>query len=153
VDWSRLQLLTEDMNWGDSKEMNPQLLVEFDRFLAGLKRRFFVTSGTQGKHAEHSLHYSGRAVDFVFMDSYPGHILDAFLLAVRFGFTEIGLYPAWRFNGQTVGGMHLGIHEATHTEALRKKLWLGVPDDKGAQVYIGISAKNLVKYDILKGVK
>lgn len=141
------------MNWGDPSAMEPDFLFEVDAFLSALKQRFFITSGTQGKHAEHSLHYSGRAVDFVFVDTYPGHILDAFLFCLRFRFTEVGVYPKWKLNGKEVGGLHCGMLKNAGGDLPRKKLWMGVPSEDGKQVYIGVSSKNLIKYGVLKGEK
>jgi len=141
------------MNWGNPDAMEPDFISEMDALLFGLKQRFFITSGTQGVHAEHSLHYSGRAVDFVLVDPYPGHLLDAFLYCIRFRVTEVGIYPKWKFNGREVGGLHCGMLKNTGSEAPRKRLWMGVPSEENKQVYVGISAKNLTKYDVLKGVK
>lgn len=152
MDWSRFRLLTEDMNWGDKCLIRPELLSELDAFLVFLGLKFFVSCGTDGKHAEHSLHYSGRAVDVLFVSPYPGHLLDAFTAALRFQFTEVGAYPKWQFNGRTVGGLHLGRADHPSNEIPRRKLWLGVPGPTG-QIYLGATAKNFAAYGMMEGIK
>jgi hypothetical protein len=152
MDWTRYQSLTEDMNWGDQSLLAPDFIQELDQYLSYLKARFFISCATGGKHAEHSLHYSGRAVDVLFVDPYPGHLFDAFICAFRFRFTEVGVYPKWKFNSQEVGGLHLGMVKHTVNESPRRKLWIGIPGSGSAQVYIGASAKNLIAHNLFKGV-
>lgn len=152
MDWSRFQQINEEMNWGDKALMVPEFLYELDSFLVYLKQAFFISCGTGGQHAEHSLHYSGRATDVLFVSPRPGSLLDSYTGALRFGFTEVGVYPRWKFNGREVGGLHLGLAGHDPNEAIRRKTWMGVPAENGSQTYIGATAKNFVTYGLLKGV-
>ena len=52
-------------------------------------------------HTDKSQHYQGRAIDWHMTDRY-GKIVplfDQFIIAIRFDWNGIGLYPAWRSPG------------------------------------------------------
>ena len=139
--WHRLKYFDKDENWGNPYILCEELLLKLDVLREEIGHPFIVTSGTQGKHRPNSLHYQGKAVDFVCPD-YDGHAIDFILKAVQRGFSGIGWYPHWQYKGKACGGMHVdfGFWKTRH--------WLGVLD-KGEQVYRPLDYLNLKKYEII----
>jgi hypothetical protein len=143
VDWSQLKYLTPKLNWGEPEKMSPTLLYTLDSWCIFEKKGIFVTphGGTLGKHATNSLHGTGKACDFIVLGSERDDLLDLYISLSRFPFTEIGIYPNWKYNEKVVGGFHVGLDN--NQLMVRKKLWIGISDAKGNNNYIGISKSNL----------
>lgn len=96
--------------WGDPDKINPKLIFLLDemRDFAGIP--FKINYGTQGVHSPTSQHYYGNAIDGYF----PGiTIKEQFMIAIRFPFTGIGLYPCWNNPG-----LHLDVRPQSY-----KALW------------------------------
>lgn len=149
VDWSQLKTLKENMNWGDASKMDSTLLYTIDSWSIIEKKQIFVTpnGGTTGEHSPNSLHYSGRAIDFVIPSAQKEDLFSMFISLLRFPFTEIGIYPDWRYNGKQVGGFHAGLDSGNLL--VRKKLWMGVRDTNRKNIYIGITKANLIAYKLI----
>jgi len=147
IDWTKYQYLTPNESWGDHDKMSPVLLDKLDAMCRLMQSGIFVTCGTQGIHDDNmGLHSSGIAVDFIPMDLIRGYttLLDCFFMAARFGFTGIGLYPDWHYNGKRTGGLHVDIRPAQYMAQ-----WLAVATS-GTQVYIRLSESNLIKWGAIK---
>ena len=105
-----LEHFTKHENWGKAEEINPQLLVELDKMREYAGVPFIVHYGTQGSHSPNSQHYHGNAVD--------GHFeglswMEQLLIATRFGFTGIGVYPFWNNPG-----IHVDVRENVNYRAM-----------------------------------
>ena len=99
--------------WGDPEEINPHLIYLLDQMRDFAGRPFRINCGTQGVHSPTSRHYSGDAIDGYF----PGlTIREQFIIAIRFPFTGIGLYPYWNNPG-----LHLDIRQLQIQ--LHKAMW------------------------------
>lgn len=75
--------------------------------------------GRQG-HAEKSRHYFGDAFDIVIKDSItrqPLPLLEQFLIAIRYCWTGIGVYPFWNLPG-------LHVDTRPMTRQMRRALWM-----------------------------
>lgn len=143
--WKSYRHFGEFEAWGDPSKMQHELLSELDEFRTFLGRPMTVLCGTQGVHAKFSKHYKGEAVDITLLD--PKALFDAYLAALRFKFTGIGLYPHWKYNGVIVGGMHL---ELANPAPPRRLFWLGVHDEKtGLQAYEALNSKTLSLYKLI----
>jgi hypothetical protein len=99
-----------------------------------------VTSGyRQGDKAEHG---KGQAVDIIVPD-YKGRLLDLYMIAERFNFGGIGVYPEWSFNGVVTGGLHLDTRVN-----LTGARWVGVKV-AGSNEYLGLTQDVLKKYGVI----
>ena len=115
-------------NWGNAELMQLSFLEVLYAWRIYTGIPIFVSYGTQGTHADNSLHYIGFAVDLIpLRGKIP--LVDVFISALRFHFTGIGIYPKWKYNGKVVGGMHL---ERNPLKIHRKKLWLHADGEKYA---------------------
>lgn len=132
--WEQLQHFKKSEAWGDPDKMNHKLLIELDSFRDYIAVPIYISCGTQGAHATNSEHYKGNAVDIVLM-SYKIPLFDVYLMAERFAFTGIGIYPFWRYNGSVIGGLHLDMGE-------RRGRWIGYPVGS-EQKYMAINKQNL----------
>lgn len=106
-DWNKIEHFTRSEKWGDPEKMNLMLLIELDRYRDYLKRRMIIHCGTQGKHTPDSQHYHGFAVD-LHAEGIP--LFDAFIAALRFGFTGIGIYPQKKKKKGDPGWYNPGLH-------------------------------------------
>ena len=146
--WSKLKYFKPDSksdNWGDPAKINTNLLLNLDAYRAAIGIPVVVTSGTGGTHEPNSQHYLGNAADIQF-PTMKQPLFELYLMAERFHFTGIGIYPHWQYNGYKIGGLHvdirpLGVNEPAHR-------WLGVSQN-GKQEYIAFSYQNLKTYGLL----
>lgn len=136
-DWAKLRFFKETENWGDPERMSPILLKALDDYRSVIKTPILVTSGTNGEHASESEHYVGRAVDIMFPELLPADLFDMYLIAERFPFSGIGVYPSWKLNGVIRGGLHLDVRPYGQGR------WMGVLDENKKQVYVGLNKINL----------
>lgn len=144
-EWASLKFFAPTENWGNPGLMRLPLLQELELFRELLGVPVVVTCGTQGEHAKGSSHYLGEAVDLV-APRYMGSLFDLYTCASRLGFTGLGLYRDWCFNGNTVGGLHLELSRPSP----HRKLWL-CTTDQGVQVYHAFNEENLVKLKFIGG--
>lgn len=144
--WTQISFFSEAENWGDPRLMAYDLVSELDRYRHFVGEPMIITSGVQGKHHQLSLHHSGRATDFVF-NARKRPLLDLFLDALRFNFSEVGLYPEWTYAGKECGGLHVG--KSADTTVTRKKLWIGVDTTKGRE-YLPANIENFREFGLLK---
>lgn len=121
-DWARFKYFQRHENWGDPDMMDLGLLEELEEFRYTIGYPIIVSCGTQGKHAPKSLHYTGEAADII-VDCEREKLPDIFLIANKFGFNGIGLYPHWRIGERVYGGLHLDVRNTAV-----KHTWIGLPD-------------------------
>lgn len=134
--WNVLKHFSANENWGDANKMDPKLLKMLDNYRGVVNEKIFISCGTQGLHVPNSLHYQGKAVDILFPSSEKS-LFDCYLIAEKFNFTGIGLYPDWQFGGKRIGGMHLDLRVSDI--AVR---WIGVKE-MNQTVYIALNEQNL----------
>lgn len=146
ADWASIKWFTPHENWGNAGLMQAVLVSELDLFREFLDTAIVVTCGTQGQHTDGSLHYVGRAVDIIVPDPGSRTLMDLWTDASRFGFTGIGLYRDWCYNGKVTGGLHL---ERAHVLG-KRKYWVCVKEN-GTQVYLPFNSTNLKKYNLIGG--
>lgn len=133
TDWKIFFSLKQEMNWGDSRLMEPLFLEELDWFLHIEHLEFFISQGNQGHHVEGSEHYRGLACDIVFPKILQKNLPDVFHTALRYDFTGVGIYSEWNYHDKKVGGLHLQkVPEQIHN---RKRLWLWGPNGEEALSY------------------
>ena len=158
--WKNLIFFVRDENWGPSNATHEQnekaadlildeLLVRLDGIRYKLKTPIIPTCGVdsrEGVHVKESYHdpdtkHGACAVDAVlpFCKLSP---IDVILLAEKFGFTGIGFYVGWKYEGRAVMGVHLDCRPLLFYEESR---WLGVPIE-GKQTYIAMNEANIRKY-------
>jgi hypothetical protein len=98
-----------------------------------------------------------RAVDVIPLLETDDTLLDCFLLACRYPFSGIGVYPYWRLSkiGPTrpivhVGGLHLDVaSDIRRLPKLRAAAdWIGVSADKYQPKYYGATKWNLERFGI-----
>lgn len=152
--WSRLRYFKKDSKvdkWGDPRLINDNLLFRLDDFRHWLGVPIFVTSGVRVNGSANSYHSPSKgacAVDIV-IPHYMETAIDMILDATRFGFTGIGYYPHWRYDGKRVGGLHLDMRplkwDDDDTKNYSHSRWMGVMiGDK--QSYIEMDFQNIVDH-------
>ena len=142
----------KDDEFHDIKIMNQELLIRLDAFREYIGLSIIVTSSNEPtrSHNKKSQHYINNAVDIV-VPEWKGSIFSLYLLAERFGFTGIGIYPKWRYKGKITGGLHLDMRPVVGFQGSR---WIGYPEKvEGTQYfstkYYALNMKNLVTLKIV----
>jgi hypothetical protein len=154
--WKKLRYFKPDSQidkWGDTSAIDEILLYRLDDFRHWVNTPVIVTAGVQNSgHAKRSYHYKENgacAVDVV-LPKYEKSAFDLILDASRFGFTGIGYYPHWKYNGETVGGLHLDtrplLWDKDLTTNYNHSRWLGVLGADNKQRYVEMNIVNLIKY-------
>lgn len=118
-------------NWGDATKMLSVILEPLDRLREYVGSPIYVTSGY--REGSTSQHGKGVAVDVICPEV---DLLNFYLMAERFQFQGIGVYPDWQYAGKQVGGLHLDMR------AEKAARWMGVNYD-GKQLYISLNKLNL----------
>lgn len=131
TDWRRIRHFTACEAWGDPRLMVFSFVHLLDCFRDFLDKSIVISKGTQGTHVQTSLHFAGKAVDAVLPGTSIRDAVDIFIAASRFGFTEIGIYVGWEYEGEPVVGIHLAYSEPNPNEVSRKHYWIGT-DKTGA---------------------
>jgi hypothetical protein len=149
-DWEKIRHFTKTENWGDASKMSFALVHLLDQFRAHLGQEIYVSCGTQGTHVKDSAHYRGEAVD-VIIDVGEKEPLDYILLALKFPFTGIGIYPKWRHpRFQRPLGFHLDVRDvSTLPRGVVQATWIGVPKATGGNTYCAFDAANLRRYELI----
>lgn len=152
--WAKLRHFRPDSTtdkWGEPDAINDALLLHLDDFRNFLGVPFYVTSGVRvddpSKPSYHSRRKGACAVDVV-IPQYEGHPIDLILAAMRFGFTGIGWYPHWEWNGIKCGGLHLDMRplgqDPDGTENYGHSQWMAIKV-KNSQRYIPLTYANIVR--------
>lgn len=96
-DWKQIRYFTPDENWGDPDKMSFELLKKLDPLREFCGNAIVVLRGyeTTG-HCKNSQHYLGKAADLYIVGV---SLINQYLLAERFNFGGIGLYPDWNNPG------------------------------------------------------
>lgn len=142
-------------NFGDPDAIDDLVLLRLDDFRHYLNVPLYVTSGVRpesdGKKSYHTRGKGSCAVDVV-LPEYTGHPIDLIFAAMRFGFSGIGYYPDWEWNGIKCGGLHLDTRplgvDADGTQNYGHSLWMGIKvRENGAdkQKYIPLTYANLIR--------
>ena len=138
-EFRKLKYFNEHESWGDISLLHLPLIQEMDKGRSMSGRPWYVTYGTQGKHADGSLHYAGKAVDFV-MNAEGLNIYDTLFLMMRLKFDGIGIYPDAVYPGiKKVVGFHVEFNEKRSA----KGLWIGRKNEDGSLRYTGVTQKTI----------
>jgi hypothetical protein len=108
----------KESDFTDFSKMQEDTLIALVKFRIAIDTPIVITSSTAGAHASKSQHPLGKAVDLVF-PKYTGKLFDLIKIAEKCGFTGIGIYPHWHYNGKQLGGLHLDTR-------LNVARWMGV---------------------------
>lgn len=140
--WEKIRYFKPNESWGNPKLIDDMLLLALDEMRAYVEHPFIITSGTQGKHCLNSLHYIGKAVDFVVPKGI--NLFELYLTALRFPFTGVGVYPGWKYKGAVCGGLHVDVRlKKSHFE--RTSTWVGLEKNDN-RVYMPASRDIIAKY-------
>lgn len=135
----------KESEFHEPEKINHDLLYKLDAYRDYIGVSIIITSSTDGIHTPNSQHYLGNAVDIVIPDR-KGSLIAQYLIAERFNFNGIGIYPDWCYNGDVIGGFHLDVRPLANNQGAR---WLGKKSPDGKTQYIPLSIKFLKKYKIL----
>lgn len=95
--WEQLKYFSPEENWGSPCKMSFELLKKLDALREFVSRRIIIHCGySRGGHTKDSQHYLGKAVDFHIENT---SLINQYLVAERFMFTGIGVYPDWNNPG------------------------------------------------------
>ena len=133
---------------GEPERMDRNFLLKLDAFREYLGSSIFVNHSTGGQHTSASQHYLGLAVD-IFVPNFGGSLLSLYLIAERFNFTGIGIYPEWQYQDAVSGGLHLDERVLDNYHSAR---WIGITNNDRNK-YIALTPKNLIETGILTKVK
>jgi len=134
--------------WGDPARMDANVLVKLDRLRHFIGHPIYVTSGFRG--GDPNIHGQGRAVD-VMCPGFPSCVFDLYLIAERFNFKGIGIYPHWHWNDKVIGGLHLDERQIPLKNQgfnFKGARWIGVKSD-GINIYYPLDRKHLESFDII----
>jgi len=151
IRWKDLKYFKEDSKvdkWGDPDKMDTFLLLFLDEFREAIKTPLIVTSGF--RPGDPGTHGMGRAVD-VIAPQWEGPLFDLYLCAERFGFSGIGVYRDWVYDGKVKGGLHLDtrfIMSSGKTDDLMAARWFCIRP--GADKLIDINEIMKIKQVYLK---
>jgi Peptidase M15 len=111
--------------WGVPSKMDGFLLQFLDEFRHAIGTPLVVTSGYRA--ADPNQHGKGKACD-VIAPNWEGSLFDLYLVAERFGFTGLGIYRDWLYNGKKTGGLHLDtrVLAGSYNSALKGSRWICV---------------------------
>jgi len=132
-DWALLRHFTKTEKWGDWRKVHRKLAFVLDamRQYAGRPVILHNVYDSDG-HSDGSYHYDGMAADW----DIPGlPVIDQFIIACRFGFGGIGIYPHWNSPG-----IHTDIRPLAN-EFTPESRWLHDRDGK----YIPLTWSNILK--------
>lgn len=152
IDWAALKYFkpygTSD-KWGDPNRIKAELLLRVDALRDFVGHPIFVTDGfREGSRGEHG---SGNALDII----CPAvSLMDFYLAAERFGFTGLGVYPHWAYDGVITGGLHvdirdLGIRVGSMNVEFKAARWFCYKDSSGKQVYTTLDTAHLKRYGVI----
>ncbi len=120
-DWEKIKHFGPHENWGNVDLISFPLILELDAFRDKINTPIFISCGTQGKHLANSYHYQGLAVDILFPEKEKKDLPNLFIMASRFKFSGIGIYPDWEYLNEKRGGMHLDLRPTA-----LKAMWVGI---------------------------
>lgn len=150
-DWEKIKHFSKD-EFVKPELMNFNLLKKLDCYREYLGTKIIVSYSTNGSHTKQSQHYLGNAVDVVFPE-YKGSLFSLYLIAERFNFCGIGVYPKWSYKNKKIGGLHLDERplEAPLYQGAR---WIGVPEfnqalGKNKNAYYALNPRNLITYNVI----
>jgi len=152
IDWAALKYFkkfdTID-HWGDPNRMQAEILLRVDALRDFVGKPIFVTSGF--RENDRGEHGSGNALDIVCPTL---SLLDFYLSAERFGFTGLGVYPNWKWDGLETGGLHidlrdLGARIGSNFAEFKGARWLAYKGADGKQVYTTLDKANLKRYGVI----
>lgn len=161
--WQELQYFKRKENWGDPNKVDPKLLYLIDAYRKEIDIPHYVSSCVK-YNDEYSAHYPNQyghseAVDLFPLLAGQHHITlcDCLLVATRYPFSGIGVYPYWRYtrrgaNGDImeIGGIHLDISTRRVMRPYRSTgQWIGIPTHGGAKLYLPLTKWELKKHGII----
>jgi len=115
-DWERVKWFSPEENWGDPYRIYKKLIFMLDamRDFAGVRVIIHCAYETSG-HSPNSYHYKGMAVDLHFEGL---NLLDQFIIASRWDFGGIGVYPFWKNPG-----LHVDIRPIPEKYTKEARWW------------------------------
>ena len=112
-EWKQIKYFNPDENWGDPIEINFDLLKRLDALREFCGNPIIIHCGyTTDGHTKNSQHYAGKAADFHIMGV---RLINQYLLAERFNFGGIGIYPNWKNPG-----LHCDVRYKDHEEPFNR---------------------------------
>lgn len=103
-DWDAIKHFSQSEKWGDWSKMDREIFFKLDAMREYCGRSIIIHCGYEaGGHTADSQHYKGRAVD-IHIDGLDE--IEQYLIAERFSWRGIGLYPDWNSPG-----LHLDTRE------------------------------------------
>ena len=106
INWSLVRHF-EPEEFDCPARMVPEVVYELDAMRHFADSPCVVTSDFAiSGHSTQSMHYRGLAVDLIFPRL---SLLDQFLIATRFSWTGIGLYPFWSYGDKICPGLHCDL--------------------------------------------
>ena len=108
-EWNQIEHFDPKEKWGDSEKMSFELLKRLDALREFCGHRIIIHCGyAVNGHTKDSQHYLGRAADFHIAGV---SLVNQYLLAERFNFGGIGVYPEWNNPG-----LHCDVRHKDHEE-------------------------------------
>jgi uncharacterized protein YcbK (DUF882 family) len=142
-DWKKLRFFRPSDVFAPDK-IDFTLMYKLDQLRIFINKPIIITSSNDpGQvHENNSYHYKGLAVDIVVPQA--DNMMDVYLAATRFNWGGIGIYPDWKYDGKTVGGMHLDVRPVDASG--HNASWMGVGSP---QQYVAFNKTNLKLYGVI----
>lgn len=123
----------------DLHGLTPTTLSNLNTFVDAVGSPVIITSAY--RQGDKGAHGRGLAID-VIVPAFKGRLLDLYLLAEKQSWVGIGVYPAWKVDGVTVGGLHLDLRSGPPAR------WMGLGSDKN-QTYVALDQAQLRKAGVV----
>src|SRR5574343_85090 len=136
-DWKKLKYMTIKDNWGDPSKMSRALVYNLEnlRVYCGKPCVLTCPAYSNSGHSTNSQHGLGNAADLKILHST---LLEMYILAERFNFTGIGLYPN---NGNPF--IHVDMRPTDPLNVQSRWIAIGDPNN---WTYIPLNEENIRKY-------
>lgn len=137
-DWNSIEYFSKNEKWGDWTIIDKRVIYKLDAMRKYAGKPFVVHCAYEKDgHTTTSQHYVGKAVDGHFVD-IP--LIEQYLVAERFGWHGIGVYPDW--NNQ---GLHLDMRDIVNSTGAR---W-GQKKIDGVNTYCEMDS-DFIRYILLR---
>ncbi len=140
--WKNIIHFSRNEAWGDYKKMDTRIFDYLDAMREYCGKSIIIHCGyEEDGHTTNSQHYLGMATDYHIVGM---SLLDQYLLAEKFPWSAIGVYPDWK---------NPGIHADCRNlspDRIRGKRWARKTID-GKKEYVALDYK-LIKYIVEQGV-
>jgi uncharacterized protein YcbK (DUF882 family) len=104
IDWAKIKHFKKTENWGNPDKMDESIVLLLDKIRDRINYPFHINCGyDESGHSDNSMHYQGKAVDFIIKDLFLKDASDKIISALKdLNKTDkvgLGIYLDWNTPG------------------------------------------------------